>query len=87
MACHLFNGEKMIAKEQQAKVEQAFRDLLRLLVQREVTLSNFVKSRGNSHKWMRSFLHELCRLMDLECCTYKRVMCRDSSESKRQKIL
>ena len=55
MACHSFNGEKMIAKEQQAKVEQAFRDLLRPLVQREVTQSDFVKSRGNCHMWMRSF--------------------------------
>ena len=85
IACHLFNGETIIAKEQQAKVEQAFRDLLRLLVQREEISSNFVRSRGNSHMWMRSFLHELCRRMDLECCTYKRVVCHGPSESKRQK--
>ena len=85
MACYLFNGEPMIVTEQQAKVEQAFRDLLRPLVQREETPSNFVRSRGNSHMWMRSFLHELCRRMDLECCTYKRVVCHGPSKSKRQK--
>ena len=69
IACHVFIGETMMAKERRAKVEQAFCDLLRSLAQREMTLSNFVKSRGNSHKWMRSFLHELCRRMDLGYCT------------------
>uniref|UniRef100_A0AAV1V4W0 ubiquitinyl hydrolase 1 n=1 Tax=Peronospora matthiolae TaxID=2874970 RepID=A0AAV1V4W0_9STRA len=86
IACHVFTGETMMAKEQRAKVEQAFRDLLRPLAQRETTLSNFVTSRGNSHKWMRSFLHELCRRMDLEYCTNKRVLRCSACGSKRQKV-
>ncbi|EGZ11142.1 hypothetical protein PHYSODRAFT_337895 [Phytophthora sojae] len=32
------------------------------------TLSNFVKSRGNTHKWTHSFLQELCARMDLDDC-------------------
>jgi hypothetical protein len=66
VGCHLFNGEAMVTKAQQSAVEPAFRALLRPLVCREATVSNFVKSRGNSHKWTRSFLHELCCRMDLE---------------------
>ncbi|KAL4150964.1 hypothetical protein PRNP1_010350 [Phytophthora ramorum] len=68
IACHLYNGETMVAKHQRAAVEFPLRELLRPLVQREVTLSNFVKSRGSSHKWTRSFLHELCCRMDLDDC-------------------
>ncbi|EGZ11143.1 hypothetical protein PHYSODRAFT_520653 [Phytophthora sojae] len=66
VGCHLFNGETMLARRQEAVVEPAFRELLRPPVQREATLSNFVKSRGRGHKWARSFLHELCCRMDLE---------------------
>ncbi|OWZ16493.1 hypothetical protein PHMEG_0009706 [Phytophthora megakarya] len=58
----------MITKHQENVVEIVCRELLRYLAQRETTLSNFVKSRGNSHKWTRSFLHELCCRMDLEDC-------------------
>ncbi|KAG3029370.1 hypothetical protein PC119_g6660 [Phytophthora cactorum] len=68
IACHVYNGETMLAKHQENAVETACRALLGPLVQREATLSNFVKSRGNSHKWTRSFLHELCCRMDLEDC-------------------
>ncbi|KAE8991281.1 hypothetical protein PF011_g18002 [Phytophthora fragariae] len=64
----VFNGETMLAKQQQEAVAPVFRELLGPLVSREATLSNFVKSRGNSHKWTRSFLHELCCRMDLEDC-------------------
>ncbi|KAE9345832.1 hypothetical protein PR003_g7734 [Phytophthora rubi] len=67
-ACQVFNGETMLAKHQQRVVEPAFREFLGPLPQREATLSNFVKSRGNSHKWTRSFLHELCCRMDLDDC-------------------
>ncbi|OWZ16492.1 hypothetical protein PHMEG_0009705 [Phytophthora megakarya] len=66
-ACQVYNGETTIAKHQDV-VEPACRELLYPLVQREASLSNFVKSRGNSHKWTRSFLHELCCRMDLEDC-------------------
>lgn len=69
VACYVYNGETMLAKTQQVDLEPAFRDLLRPLAQRVITLSNFVNSRGNSHKWMRSFLHELCFHMDLDDCT------------------
>jgi len=58
----------MLTKRQQSVVEPAFRELLGPVAKRESTLSNFVKSRGNSHKWTRSFLHELCCRMDLEDC-------------------
>ncbi|POM69331.1 Hypothetical protein PHPALM_14391 [Phytophthora palmivora] len=51
IACHLYNGQTMITKHPEQAVELAFRELLRRLAQRETTLSNFVKSRGNSHKW------------------------------------
>ncbi|UIZ28931.1 hypothetical protein KXD40_007205 [Peronospora effusa] len=69
-ACHLYNGETMFAKHQQSVVEPVLRGLLRSGTQREATLSNFVESRGNGHKWTRSFLHELCRRMDLEDCNW-----------------
>ncbi|CAI5705089.1 unnamed protein product [Peronospora farinosa] len=65
VACHVYNGETMLAKSKQMDMKPAFRDFLRPLAQREVVLSNFVNSRGKSHKWMRSFLHELCCHMDL----------------------
>jgi len=68
VACHLYNGKTMLTKRQQSVVEPAFRELLGPVAKRESTLSNFVKSRGNSHKWTRSFLHELCCRMDLEDC-------------------
>ncbi|CAH0519298.1 unnamed protein product [Peronospora belbahrii] len=65
IACHVYNGETMVETNEEA-VECLFRAFLAPLAQREVALSNFVCSRGNSHKWMRSFLHELCYRMDLE---------------------
>ncbi|GMF56711.1 unnamed protein product [Phytophthora fragariaefolia] len=68
IACHVYNGETMLTKHQQDVVEPSFRKLLEPLAQREATLGNFVKSRGNSHKWTRSFLHELCCQMDLGDC-------------------
>ncbi|EGZ11162.1 hypothetical protein PHYSODRAFT_337908 [Phytophthora sojae] len=68
IACQVYNGETSLAKHQQDVVEPAFREFLRPLAQREAALSNFVKSRGNSHKWTRSFLHELCCRMDLDEC-------------------
>ncbi|POM75680.1 LOW QUALITY PROTEIN: Hypothetical protein PHPALM_7182 [Phytophthora palmivora] len=68
IACQVYNGETVVAKNQESVVVPAFRELLLPLVQRAATLSNFVKSRGNSHKWTRSFLHELCCRMDLEDC-------------------
>ncbi|POM77768.1 Hypothetical protein PHPALM_4794 [Phytophthora palmivora] len=51
IACHLYNGDGKTPRTSS---------------QRETTLSNFVKSRGNSHKWTRSFLHEICCRLDLE---------------------
>ncbi|KAK1946350.1 hypothetical protein P3T76_001903 [Phytophthora citrophthora] len=68
IACRVFNGETTIARHQNDLVKPALSEFLRLLTQRETTLSNFVTSRGNSHKWTRSFLHELCCRMDLEDC-------------------
>ncbi|KAG1697926.1 hypothetical protein DVH05_015410 [Phytophthora capsici] len=68
IACHVFNGETTVAKHQDGVVEPALREFLRPLEQRETTLSNFVASRGNGHKWTRSFLHQLCCRMDLEDC-------------------
>ncbi|KAG6583091.1 uncharacterized protein IUM83_06183 [Phytophthora cinnamomi] len=68
IASLVFNGETMLSKEQQDALEPVFRELLRPLARRETTLGNFVKSRGNSHKWTRSFLHEICYRMDLEDC-------------------
>ncbi|ETK77423.1 hypothetical protein L915_16303 [Phytophthora nicotianae] len=68
VACHVYNGETMLANDQENAVQTAFRGLLRPLAQRTATLSNFVRSRGNGHKWTRSFLHELCCRMDLEDC-------------------
>ncbi|KAG2522160.1 hypothetical protein BBO99_00006104 [Phytophthora kernoviae] len=68
VACHLYNGETMLAKHQLATVETETRKLLGPLGQRESNLRNFVTSRGNTHKWTRSFLHELCYRMDLEDC-------------------
>ncbi|KAF4128787.1 putative polycystin-1, partial [Phytophthora infestans] len=68
IACHIYNGETMLAKHQEDTAEPTFREFLGPLSQREATLSNFIKSRGNSHKWTRSFLHELCCRMDLEDC-------------------
>ncbi|GMF14764.1 unnamed protein product [Phytophthora lilii] len=65
-ACNIYNGETVLAKNQRNVVKPAFHELLNPLAQRETTLSNFVKSRGNSHKWKRSFLHELCCQMDLK---------------------
>jgi len=65
-ACQLYNGETRLGPHQESVVEPVFRDLLAPLAQREATLRNFVKSRGNGHKWTRSFLHKLCRRMDLE---------------------
>ena len=67
-ACYLYNGETMLTNHQEIVMEPILRDLLRPGVQRETTLSNFDKSRGNGHKWMRSLLHKLCCLMDLEEC-------------------
>ncbi|KAG3254610.1 hypothetical protein PI124_g827 [Phytophthora idaei] len=75
-SCHLYNGETMLSKDQQMAVEPIYRELLRPLAQRETTTSNFVKSRGNIHKWTRSFLHELCCRMDLEDCTNDTIECK-----------
>ncbi|KAG2781266.1 hypothetical protein PC116_g3970 [Phytophthora cactorum] len=66
----------MLSKDQQMAVEPIYRELLRPLAQRETTTSNFVKSRGNTHKWTRSFLHELCCRMDLEDCTNDTIECK-----------
>eukprot|EP00644_Phytophthora_capsici_P009382 jgi/Phyca11/543907/estExt2_Genewise1Plus.C_PHYCAscaffold_130295 len=68
IACHVFNGETTVAKHQDGVVKPALREFLRPLAQRETTLSNFVASRGNGHKWTRSPLHEVCYRMDLEDC-------------------
>ena len=68
IACHVYNGETMVIKSLQNEVEPTFRYLLCPLTQRAVTLSNYVNSRGNGHKWMRSFLHDLCCQMDLKEC-------------------
>ncbi|KAG3165356.1 hypothetical protein PI126_g4645 [Phytophthora idaei] len=65
-ACHVFNGETMPTTRQQAVLNNVLCDLLKPVAQREATLGNFVMSRGNGHKWTRSFLHELCCRMDLE---------------------
>ncbi|EEY58354.1 uncharacterized protein PITG_01010 [Phytophthora infestans T30-4] len=65
-ACHVFNGETMPTSRQQAALELAFSDFLELVVQREATMANFVTSRGNGHKWPRSFLHDLCCRLDLK---------------------
>ncbi|CAI5741646.1 unnamed protein product [Hyaloperonospora brassicae] len=67
-ACYLYNGEPMLTGRQKVVMEPTLRALLAPATQREATLSNFVKSRGNGHKWMRSYLHELCCRMDLEEC-------------------
>ncbi|POM76987.1 Hypothetical protein PHPALM_5705, partial [Phytophthora palmivora] len=45
--CHLFNGETILAKHHQSVVELTIRELLRPGAQREATLGNFVKLRGN----------------------------------------
>ncbi|KAL3660754.1 hypothetical protein V7S43_014157 [Phytophthora oleae] len=63
VACHVYNGKTTVAKHQDGVVKPALREFLRPLTQREATLSSFVTSRGNSHKWTRSFLQ-----MDLEDC-------------------
>ncbi|TDH71197.1 hypothetical protein CCR75_002704 [Bremia lactucae] len=68
IACDVFNGETMMVKGQEEIVEVACRLLIGPLTQRESVLSNFVTSRGNSHKWTRSLLHELCCRLDLEDC-------------------
>ncbi|OWZ17142.1 hypothetical protein PHMEG_0008957 [Phytophthora megakarya] len=65
IACYVYNGGTMLSQQRKALVEPVYRDLLGPLVWRETTLSNFAESRGSSHKWTRSFLHELCCRMDL----------------------
>ncbi|KAI9918934.1 hypothetical protein PsorP6_011514 [Peronosclerospora sorghi] len=68
VACKLYNGDTTLSEAQNVTLESTYRYLLGRLAQREATLSNFVQSRGNSHKWTRSFLHKLCRRMDIEDC-------------------
>ncbi|KAI9910353.1 hypothetical protein PsorP6_010208 [Peronosclerospora sorghi] len=68
IACKIYNGDTTVGKTERASVLSAYRDLLRPLPQRETILSNYVDSRGNSHKWTHSFLHEVCRGMDVEDC-------------------
>ncbi|KAE8999183.1 hypothetical protein PF005_g12397 [Phytophthora fragariae] len=68
IASHVYNGDTMLAENQQKVLRPVFHMFLGTLVHREGTLSNFVKSRGNTHKWRSSFLQELCSRMDLEDC-------------------
>ncbi|KAI9906762.1 hypothetical protein PsorP6_004381 [Peronosclerospora sorghi] len=68
IACKLYNDETTLSEAQKGHIQSTYRYLLGRLAQREVTLSNFVQSRGNSHKWSHSFLHKLCRRMDIEDC-------------------
>ncbi|KAE9037067.1 hypothetical protein PR001_g7199 [Phytophthora rubi] len=68
IASHVYNGDTMLVEHQQEVLRPDFHMFLGTLVQREGTLSNFVKSRGNTHKWRSSFLQELCSRMDLEDC-------------------
>ncbi|KAF4147690.1 hypothetical protein GN958_ATG03045 [Phytophthora infestans] len=57
-SCHLYNGETMLLKDQQTAIDPICRVLLRPLAQRVATISNFVKSRGNGHKWTHSCLYK-----------------------------
>lgn len=66
-ACCLFNGNVKFG----GNLEDTVRVLLHPLSQREATLQEFVSLRGCGCTWSRSFLHDLCHVMDFDNFTQK----------------
>lgn len=62
----LYNGETRFTRQQEVLFATEISKMLQNVQNRELTIREFVGSRGNSLRWPRSFLLKICTELDQE---------------------